>query len=249
MPPVLQRHYAFLAEKTDLKFDLSWRSAVRDLQRWMPEDGGESHEFHLEADSTGWDQFAVNKEKFGVETTFQEEIYTTRLDRSNCAITEKEAARLAREIEMGVASNPATNYHLLEERGIEVDDHGVSADTIAQAHAQLMCCLGSVLPPPQAGSWHPPPQLLPGIWKSEVWNPACRWMRRTNTPLSPGSPPHHSHRQARSSSSSSGPAPGRSRRRGVARGATQAQVWLLLPVGCPSPHLLHLLGSSHPLLK
>jgi PAB1-binding protein PBP1 len=100
----------------------------RDLQRWVPEDGEEAHEFHLEDDSATWDQFAVNKEKFGVETTFQEEIYTTRLDRNNCGISEAEAAKLAREIELGLASNPATNYHLLEERGMEVDDNGVSQD-------------------------------------------------------------------------------------------------------------------------
>jgi PAB1-binding protein PBP1 len=71
-----------------------------------------------------WDQFAVNREKFGVESTFDEHIYTTKIDRKNCAISEAEAERLAREIERG--NNFATsNVHLLEERGIIVDDSGV----------------------------------------------------------------------------------------------------------------------------
>lgn len=52
----------------------------RDLQRWQPDEDDEHdlQNFSLEDDSSGWDQFAVNKEKFGVETTFKEELYTTR---------------------------------------------------------------------------------------------------------------------------------------------------------------------------
>lgn len=80
----------------------------------------------MEGDSggSGWDQFAVNREKFGVESTFDEHIYTTRIDRKNCAISEEEAERLAREIEGGFSSTTA-NLHQLEERGIMGDDTGV----------------------------------------------------------------------------------------------------------------------------
>ena len=47
----------------------------------MPE-GDDTHLFSLESDSGGgWDQFAVNRDKFGVVTTFNEEFYTTRLDK------------------------------------------------------------------------------------------------------------------------------------------------------------------------
>lgn len=93
------------------------RSTVRDLTPWMP-DADEAAP-HLSLDDGGgtWDQFAVNRDKFGVETTFKEELYTTALDKRNCGISEAEAARIAREIE----SQGTTNYHLLEERGGEVD--------------------------------------------------------------------------------------------------------------------------------
>lgn len=77
--------------------------------------------FGLE-DSRGtaaWDQFAVNKEKFNVNTTWDEHLYTTRIDRNACGISEQEASRLAREIESGVSTT--TNVHMLEERGGELD--------------------------------------------------------------------------------------------------------------------------------
>lgn len=98
----------------------------RELQAWVPDADDDSALLSLEGDSggTGWDQFAVNREKFGVESTFDEHIYTTRIDRKNCAISEEEAERLAREIEGGFGSTTA-NLHQLEERGIMGDDTGV----------------------------------------------------------------------------------------------------------------------------
>lgn len=59
---------------------------------------------------------------YNVETTYNEELYTTRLDRDRCGISEAEAARIAAEIERG----DTTNLHLAEERGQHVDDSGVS---------------------------------------------------------------------------------------------------------------------------
>lgn len=53
--------------------------------------------------STGpqWDQFAANKQMFGVTTTFNEEVYTTKLDRSRPDYKERErqAIQLANEIQ------------------------------------------------------------------------------------------------------------------------------------------------------
>lgn len=37
----------------------------------------------------------------GVETSYDENLYTTLLDKSNCGISEQEASRLAAEIEHG----------------------------------------------------------------------------------------------------------------------------------------------------
>ena len=69
--------------------------------------------------------------KFNVRTTYQEEIYTTRLDRNQCGISEAEAARIASEIERGVSSNP----HMMEERGraIGVNDSFAGGITVFAA--------------------------------------------------------------------------------------------------------------------
>ena len=51
----------------------------------------------------GWDQFAANENLFGVKTSFDEDVYTTKIDRSTPDFKERErkAQALANEI-MGV---------------------------------------------------------------------------------------------------------------------------------------------------
>ena len=51
-----------------------------------------------------WDQFATNEKLFGVKTSFDEEVYTTKLDRSGPDFKERErkAQQIANEI-MGVS--------------------------------------------------------------------------------------------------------------------------------------------------
>ena len=85
------------------------------MQPWVP-DSAQGTEMSLESgNSTGWDQFEANKRLFGATSTFDEHLYTTRIDRSAPSYREREkqAARLAREIEGTSTSNP----HLREERG------------------------------------------------------------------------------------------------------------------------------------
>nr|GEW58533.1 hypothetical protein [Tanacetum cinerariifolium] len=66
-------------------------------------------------DQMGWDQFKANAELFGVKSTFNEELYTTKLDRgANMKEREREALRIAREIE----GEDTQDLHLAEERGI-----------------------------------------------------------------------------------------------------------------------------------
>ena len=77
----------------------------RNLERWLPDGGTEL--LTLDSNRTGgsgggaWDQFATNEKLFGVTTDFDEEIYTTKLDKNSEAYKrrEKEAARLAQQIE------------------------------------------------------------------------------------------------------------------------------------------------------
>ncbi|KAI0322616.1 hypothetical protein OF83DRAFT_1093168 [Amylostereum chailletii] len=63
---------------------------------------------------TSWDQFAANEKLFGVKAGFDEDVYTTKLDRSAADFKEREkrAQALANEI-MGSTTN---NAHVAEER-------------------------------------------------------------------------------------------------------------------------------------
>lgn len=82
----------------------------RELVAWTPNrtgteagegglgEGGET----AAAGAAGFDQFAVNEERFGVASTYREELYTTKLDPSTIPRGKREEAeRIAREIESG----------------------------------------------------------------------------------------------------------------------------------------------------
>jgi len=104
--------------------------AGRALVAWQPEEGdAPAPHLSLSSDAApargggggrsggaqpAWDQFAANNAAFGVVSTFDENLYTTVLDKSKLSgISDAEAERLAREIE-GKATK---NFHLAEERG------------------------------------------------------------------------------------------------------------------------------------
>ena len=80
----------------------------RELQQWqagadIPAAGGLGHDddtFGPGANATPWDQFAANEKLFGVKTQFDENVYTTKLDRSAADFKERErqAQRIANEI-------------------------------------------------------------------------------------------------------------------------------------------------------
>ncbi len=67
--------------------------------------------------STKWDQFAANQQLFGTATSYNEDLYTTKLDKGASAISVQEAERLAAEIQGGTTSN----CHMAEERGALTD--------------------------------------------------------------------------------------------------------------------------------
>ncbi|XP_057856372.1 polyadenylate-binding protein-interacting protein 4 isoform X2 [Cryptomeria japonica] len=90
----------------------------RELKPWMPEkDASEGLGLEDTFQNTwnrNWDQFATNKMLFGVESTFDEELYTTKLEKGpQMESIERVASRIAREIEGQVTRN----FHLAEERG------------------------------------------------------------------------------------------------------------------------------------
>lgn len=65
-----------------------------------------------------WDQFRANQELFNVNASFDENLYTTELDKSQIDKRKiAEAERIAREIE----NTASTNIHIAEERGHVVE--------------------------------------------------------------------------------------------------------------------------------
>ena len=106
--------------QTDREIGALHRStAGQDLVPWCPsEPAGSSEDENMSLDdfrSEGWDQIAANREMFGVHCSYDEEIYTTHLDKEAPEYEERNAraAIIAREIE----SEGSTNIHILEERG------------------------------------------------------------------------------------------------------------------------------------
>jgi PAB1-binding protein PBP1 len=63
---------------------------------------------------SGWDQFAANERLFGLKTDYDENMYTTAIDRNHPNYKERmvNAEKKAREIERTVA----TTAHVAEER-------------------------------------------------------------------------------------------------------------------------------------
>ncbi|KAJ6513285.1 hypothetical protein C8R45DRAFT_891327 [Mycena sanguinolenta] len=108
----------------------------RELQAWQPSPegsagpqpgGGGGDDETFGAGSKGqWDQFNANEKLFGVKTTFDEDAYTTKLDRNAPDFKERErkAQRIANEI-IGAGTN---NPHIAEERNQNVDDSGANEE-------------------------------------------------------------------------------------------------------------------------
>ncbi|KAJ9107863.1 hypothetical protein QFC19_002769 [Naganishia cerealis] len=134
----------------------------RELQPWVPDadDGAASGGLDDEtfgagaktasASSGAWDQFATNAALFGAsKTTYHEELYTTRLDRTARGFRERErqAERLAREIETGVTENP----HVKEERGQVV----VGAGDEEERYSGVYRGKGAYVPPGARGDAAP----------------------------------------------------------------------------------------------
>ena len=124
----------------------------RELQRWAPPEGVAPESPAVKpsaADAASWDQFAANERLFGLKTDFDEEMYTTKLDRSaeHIRMREADAERLAREI----MSSPASSVHLSEERGKQVD-----LDEEALYGAVLRDSKPAVSVPPSSSSPLPP---------------------------------------------------------------------------------------------
>ncbi|KAL2817862.1 PAB1 binding protein [Aspergillus granulosus] len=119
---------AAIGFKTDT--DISGNLAMRErtLKRWEPGTDANT-DMSLEntsAATSGWDQFETNARLFGATSSYDENIYTTRINRSDPAYKQKEAeaARIAHEIE----TSEVDNAHVREERGLLGADVGDEED-------------------------------------------------------------------------------------------------------------------------
>nr|XP_027192535.1 polyadenylate-binding protein-interacting protein 3 isoform X2 [Cicer arietinum] len=102
----------------------------RELHRWVPdEEDQQCPELENIFDgpwNRGWDQFETNEMLFGVTSTFDEELYTTKLEKGpQMRELEKQALRIAREIE----GEETQDLHLAEERGLYPDDFDIDEET------------------------------------------------------------------------------------------------------------------------
>ncbi|KKY30897.1 hypothetical protein UCDDA912_g09155 [Diaporthe ampelina] len=96
----------------------------RELKRWVADGPGDvDGSLEKATDNKPWDQFAANEEKFGLKTDYDENIYTTSIDRNHPSYKARmaKADQMAREIER---SNPVSS-HVAEER---VMDYSGPAD-------------------------------------------------------------------------------------------------------------------------
>ncbi|QHN94863.1 polyadenylate-binding protein-interacting protein 3 isoform X2 [Arachis ipaensis] len=96
----------------------------RELKPWVPdEDVPQCPELENTFDgpwNRGWDQFETNEALFGVKSTFNEELYTTKLEKGpRTRELEKQALRIAREIE----GEETQDLHLAEERGLHFHEN------------------------------------------------------------------------------------------------------------------------------
>eukprot|EP01006_Ploeotia_vitrea_P030317 TRINITY_DN62773_c0_g1_i1.p1 TRINITY_DN62773_c0_g1~~TRINITY_DN62773_c0_g1_i1.p1 ORF type:complete len:1125 (+),score=183.13 TRINITY_DN62773_c0_g1_i1:274-3375(+) len=115
---------------TDCEISGGIAGSERELQKWMG-DGAEDTMLSLDGlgrdpnegcsrDDGTWDQFAANNKLFGYESTWDENLYTTSLDKSKLSAEQQaRAAEIAREIEQAPATN---NLQWDIERNKKVDD-------------------------------------------------------------------------------------------------------------------------------
>lgn len=120
--------------RTDSAISGGRNQGERTLQKWVP-DAPEDFDGSLESSrmrtSGGavWDQFAENEKRFGLTTDYDENIYTTAIDKSHPQYKQRlaEADRKAREIERSAT----TNSHVAEERitnNLAAEDNGLDEE-------------------------------------------------------------------------------------------------------------------------
>jgi hypothetical protein len=174
---------ASVAFKTDAEIRTTAKAGAatngRELERWQPADGGsadgagdasmESLEAQAPSSSArAWDQFQVNREKFGVNSTYSEDLYTTPLDTTKLSRDQQtRAERIAREIEVGGRSFAAN------EEGGDGDEEAKFSAVIGTGGYSNKAQPAVALPPPGKNAWVPPSRR-PATEQQQGSGPAWR---------------------------------------------------------------------------
>lgn len=155
---------------TDSAISLPHRVEERELERWIPDsDDPQCNElediFDGSWNNRKWDQFETNAALFGVKSTFDEELYTTKLQRGpQMKELELEASRIAKEIE----GETTVDIHLAEERGLNLyDNFGLDEESrySAVSRGGTKCT--------SDGMYHEEKNLQPSTHVSTVSGKAC----------------------------------------------------------------------------
>ncbi|KAL8740339.1 MAG: hypothetical protein Q9190_006949 [Brigantiaea leucoxantha] len=166
----------------DISGNLTLRE--RNLQRWEPS-AETDIDLSLESTDSSWDQFQANEQRFGLKSDYDENMYTTRIDKSHPEYRHRaaEAERIAREIE----GNQADNAHVREERGIGNNDDGLDEEekySGVRRQTQDYPPLQSTQP----NRYQPPARRAPAV-KSPVAgapaDPAIISLQMANSPTEP----------------------------------------------------------------
>ncbi|KAH8842081.1 hypothetical protein MCOR07_007026 [Pyricularia oryzae] len=107
--------------RTDTAISKNRPGVERVLQPWVPDSGSEI-DGSLERmslndssqDGGKWDQFATNEKKFGVKTSYNENLYTTAINRNHPNYKERDA--FAKRKEQEILGSAPTTSHVAEER-------------------------------------------------------------------------------------------------------------------------------------
>jgi PAB1-binding protein PBP1 len=99
----------------------------RTLQKWEPSADVDT-DLSLESSTkmADWDQFATNERLTGVRSQFDENIYTTTIDRSHPQYAQR--AALAEKMASEIEGSSAMNRHVREERAQNTASDGKYVD-------------------------------------------------------------------------------------------------------------------------
>lgn len=167
----------------------------RELERWSAGDDDTGLTLEQSVNATQpWDQFAVNQNKFGVQSTYDEHLYTTAIDKSHPEYEQrlKIAEKLADEI---TNQSYNGNVHLAEERGLVVDDSGLDEEDKYSgvdrraAAAPLLPRNPNKYTPPALRNKEPVPHHDPAIISSSIATSRQSPLPKSSATSSPVPPP------------------------------------------------------------